>query len=109
MVVSLVYGFDRRALAASLGITAGVIVTAVSGIIFTEAFKIHGAVMDLAVDITSAVSEVARKRPDITRAELIKSGMNVGRAAMGTITTTLLLDYSGSCIALLICKACQGQ
>lgn len=141
MIVSLVYGFDRRALAASLGITAGVLVTAVSGIVFTEAFKIHGAVMsysesllysgyqhldltkifmasifigssgavmDLAVDITSAVSEVALKRPDITRTELIKSGMNVGRAAMGTITTTLLLAYSGSCIALLMVFMAQG-
>lgn len=141
MIVSLVYGFDRRALAASLGITAGVLVTAVSGIIFTGAFKIHGAVMsysesllysgyqhldltkifmasifigssgavmDLAVDITSAVSEVALKRPDITRTELIKSGMTVGRAAMGTITTTLLLAYSGSCIALLMVFMAQG-
>ncbi len=45
MIVSLVYGFDRRTLATSLGITAGVLVTAVSGIIFTDAFKIHGAVM----------------------------------------------------------------
>lgn len=31
-----------------------------------------------------------------------KSGMNVGRAAMGTMTTTLLLAYSGGYVALLM-------
>lgn len=30
------------------------------------------------------------------------SGMRVGRAAMGTMTTTLLLAYSGGYIALLM-------
>ena len=67
-----------------------------------------GAMMDLAVDITSAVQEVVRKKPDITPWEAVKSGMTVGRAAMGTITTTLLLAYSGSCIALLMVFMAQG-
>ena len=67
-----------------------------------------GAMMDLAVDITSAVDEVIRKKPDITPWEAVKSGMTVGRAAMGTITTTLLLAYSGSCIAQLMVFMAQG-
>ncbi len=61
-----------------------------------------GAVMDLAVDITSAVHEVVEKRPDISALEAVKSGMNVGRAAMGTMTTTLLLAYSGGYMGLLM-------
>ncbi len=67
-----------------------------------------GAVMDLSVDITSAVSEVVRNRPDISRRDAIKSGMTVARAAMGTMTTTLLLAYSGSSIALLMTFMAQG-
>ncbi|MCK9169592.1 MAG: YibE/F family protein [Treponema sp.] len=67
-----------------------------------------GAVMDLSVDITSAVSEVVRNRPDISRRDAIKSGMAVARAAMGTMTTTLLLAYSGSSIALLMTFMAQG-
>lgn len=67
-----------------------------------------GAMMDLAVDITSAVDEVIRKKPDITAREAVKSGITVGRAAMGTITTTLLLAYSGSCIAQLMVFMAQG-
>ena len=67
-----------------------------------------GAVMDLSVDITSAVFEVVEKRPDISRWEAARSGMNVGRAAMGTMTTTLLLAYSGGYVALLMVFMAQG-
>ena len=67
-----------------------------------------GAVMDLSVDITSAVHEVVEKKPDTRPWEAVKSGMNVGRAAMGTMTTTLLLAYSGGYIALLMVFMAQG-
>ncbi len=141
MIVSLVYGFDKRAAASSLGIIIGLIFTAALGAVFTRLMNIHGAVMsysesllysgyqhldltqifmaaifigssgammDLAVDITSAVDEVIRKKPDIKPWEAVKSGITVGRAAMGTITTTLLLAYSGSCVALLMVFMAQG-
>ncbi|MBR6806811.1 MAG: YibE/F family protein [Clostridia bacterium] len=67
-----------------------------------------GAVMDLSVDITSAVHEVVEKRPDISALEAVKSGMNVGRAAMGTMTTTLLLAYSGGYMGLLMVFMAQS-
>lgn len=67
-----------------------------------------GAMMDLAVDITSAINEVIEKKPDIGWKEAFNSGMNVARSALGTMTTTLLLAYSGSCIALLMVFMAQG-
>ncbi len=67
-----------------------------------------GSVMDLSVDITSAVSEVVRNCPEISRRNAAKSGLAVARAAMGTMTTTLLLAYSGTCIALLMTFMAQG-
>ena len=67
-----------------------------------------GAIMDLSVDITSAVYEVVEKRPDLTWWEATRSGMNVGRAAMGTMTTTLLFAYSGGYVALLMVFMAQG-
>ena len=67
-----------------------------------------GAVMDLSVDITSAVKEVVDKKPDMGWREAARSGMNVGRAAMGTMTTTLLLAYSGGYVALLMVFMAQG-
>lgn len=141
MIITLVYGFDRRSFAAVSGSFLGILTTCVLGMIFTDAFRIHGAimtnsesliysgyehlnltqifmasifigasgaVMDLAVDITSAVQEVVLKKPDIIKKEAILSGMTVGRAAMGTMTTTLLLAYSGGSIALLMVFMAQG-
>ena len=141
LIIALVYGFDRRCASAVSGAFLGVLVTCVLGILFTDLFQIHGAVMsysesllysgyqdlnltkifmaaifigssgavmDLAVDITSAVNEVVEKRPDISRWEAVRSGINVGRAAMGTMTTTLLLAYSGGYVALLMVFMAQG-
>ena len=67
-----------------------------------------GSVMDLSVDITSSVAEIVRNCPDITKRKAIKSGLAVARAAMGTMTTTLLLAYSGTCIAMLMTFMAQG-
>lgn len=67
-----------------------------------------GAMMDLSVDITSGICEVIRKKPDISRWELIGSGIRIGQAAMGTMTTTLLLAYTGSCITQLMVFMAQG-
>ena len=141
LIIALVYGFDNRCAAAVSGSFLGILVTCVLGVIFTDLFKIHGAVMsysesllyagfqhlnltqifmasiflgssgavmDLSVDITSAVHEVVEKKPDIHPWEAVKSGMIVGRAAMGTMTTTLLLAYSGGYIALLMVFMAQG-
>lgn len=67
-----------------------------------------GAMMDLSVDITSAVYEVVEKKPSIGKLEAIQSGMTIGRAAMGTMTTTLLLAYTGGYIAQLMTFMAQG-
>lgn len=141
LILSLIYGFDRRCMASVSGAVLGIAVTAVLGIIFTDLFQIHGAVMessesllyagyqnlnltqifmasiflgssgavmDLSVDICSAVYEVVQKKPDISAREAIASGFAVGRAACGSTTTTLLLAYSGSYVALLMVFMAQG-
>ncbi|MFZ7103225.1 MAG: YibE/F family protein, partial [Peptococcaceae bacterium] len=61
-----------------------------------------GAAMDIAMDVAASMEEVMRKKPDITLRELIQSGFNVGRAVIGTMTTTLLLAYSGGYLTLLM-------
>ena len=141
LIIGLVYGFDRRCASAVAGCFLGILVTCVLGMVFTDLFKLHGAVMsysesllysgyahlnltqifmasiflgssgaviDLSVDITSAVYEVVEKRPDLGWREAARSGLNVGRAAMGTMTTTLLFAYSGGYIALLMVFMAQG-
>jgi uncharacterized membrane protein len=61
-----------------------------------------GAVMDLAMDISASMHEIKEKKPEITLLEHLRSGLAVGRSVVGTMTTTLLLAYSGSYIALLM-------
>ena len=141
IIIFFVYGVDKRTIAASSGALLGIATTCILGILFTDLFKIHGAIMsnaesllysgyqhldltaifmssifvgasgammDLSVDITSAIYEVVEKRPDISSVQAIKSGMNVGKDAMGTMTTTLLLAYSGGYISLLMVFMAQG-
>lgn len=67
-----------------------------------------GAIMDVTMDISTAVYEVVLKKPDISRKEAILSGLTVGRAVVGTMTTTLLLAYSGGYMALLMVFMAQG-
>lgn len=67
-----------------------------------------GALMDLAMDISAAVSELVEKNPLITQREAIMSGFNIGRAVIGTMTTTLLLAYSGGYMALMMVFMAQG-
>lgn len=67
-----------------------------------------GAVMDIAMDIAASQNEVIVKKPDISRKNLIFSGFAVGKAVVGTMTTTLLLAYSGAFTALLMVFIAQG-
>lgn len=67
-----------------------------------------GAVMDLAMDVSAGMVEILQKRPDIPKHELIGSGMNIGRSVVGTMTTTLLLAYSGGYLTLMMTFAAQG-
>ncbi len=61
-----------------------------------------GAAMDIAMDIAASMDEVKNKKPDIDPRELIKSGFTVGRHVIGTMSTTLLLAYSGGFLTLLM-------
>ncbi len=68
-----------------------------------------GAVMDLGMDISCGMEEVARHTPGISRTMLMKSGLRMGRSVVGTMTTTLLLAYSGGYITLLMMFCAQGN
>ncbi len=67
-----------------------------------------GAVMDLAMDIATAMDEIQRQQPQISRLEHVRSGLRVGRAVLGTMTTTLLLAYSGSHITMFMLFIARG-
>lgn len=61
-----------------------------------------GAVMDVAMSISSSMSEIEFINPNISNKNLFKSGMNVGRDIMGSMSNTLILAYVGSSIQILL-------
>jgi uncharacterized membrane protein len=67
-----------------------------------------GALMDIAMDISASVYELVSTNPNITRKAAMKSGFSIGRAVIGTQTTTLLLAYSGGYTTLLMVFMAQG-
>jgi len=71
-------------------VAAGVIVSAL------------GAVMDVAMSISSAVQELKRVNEDLTAKQLFSSGMNIGRDMVGTMTNTLILAILGSGLTLIV-------
>lgn len=71
-------------------LTAGIIVSAL------------GAVMDIAMSISSALEEVYAANPAATKKDLFRSGMNIGRDMVGTMTNTLILAFLGSEFTLII-------
>lgn len=75
-----------------------------SGIFIASA----GAVMDVAMDISASMSEVVSKRPTLTRLEVVRSGLSVGKAVIGTMSTTLLLAYSGGYTGMFMLLMAQG-
>ena len=61
-----------------------------------------GAVMDVAMSISSALEEVHAANPEYSAKELFRSGMNIGRDMVGTMTNTLILAFLGSGFTLII-------
>lgn len=61
-----------------------------------------GACMDVGMSIASSLDEIKMKNPDITWKELLKSGMNIGRDVIGTMTNTLILAYVGGSLTLIL-------
>lgn len=61
-----------------------------------------GAVMDVAMSISSALRELKTVNPQMTGKELWRSGMNIGRDMVGTMTNTLILAILGSSLMLIL-------
>ena len=128
VIIFFVYGFDRRTCAASMGALLGILTTCILGMLFTDLFQIHGAVMpdsesllysgfqhldltqifmssifigasgammDLSVDITSAIYEVVEKKPDLSWWDATKSGMNIGKSSHGNYDYNLAAGIFG--------------
>ena len=67
-----------------------------------------GAILDLAIDISASLEEIIKNNHGITKKNLIKSGLTIGKSVVGSQTTTLLLAYMGSYISVMMVYMAQG-
>ena len=68
-----------------------------------------GAIMDVGISVASAVSEVRQANQKTSFKKLFKSGMNVGKDVMGTMSNTLIFAYVGSALAMVLLFATFDQ
>lgn len=61
-----------------------------------------GAVMDVGMSIASALYEVHAVSPELGRGELFRSGLNIGKDMIGTMSNTLILAFTGSGLSTLL-------
>lgn len=62
----------------------------------------EGAVMDIAMSVVSSIEEVQRIDPTLSSGALFRSGMRVGRDAMGTMANTLILAFAGTSLNMML-------
>lgn len=61
-----------------------------------------GAVMDVTMGISSALWELHSANPEMKGRQLFRSGMNIGRDMVGTMSNTLILAFLGSTFTLIL-------
>lgn len=85
----ILYGADQGLKVSGL-LVCGVLISAL------------GAVMDVALGIASSVWEMKEQNPEASVGGLFRSGMQIGKDAMGTMANTLILAFAGSSLNMLI-------
>ncbi len=67
-----------------------------------------GAVMDVAVSLAAALEELVIVNPSLNRMELVKSGLNIGKDMIGTMSNTLILAFAGTALTTMISLMAYG-
>ena len=66
-----------------------------------------GAVMDVAVSLLSALWELEQQSA-LERKQLFRSGMNIGKDMIGTMSNTLIFAFTGNAIATMLSLTAYG-
>lgn len=75
----------------------------IKGLMFTGILVASlGAVMDVAISISSSIFEIYSVDNSIKFNQLFKRAMNIGKDIIGTMTNTLILAFAGGSLSVLI-------
>ena len=73
------------------------------GLLFTSILIASlGAVMDVSMSIASSMQEILAVNPRLSKKELFKSGLTVGKDITGTMSNTLILAFAGASLPLVM-------
>jgi uncharacterized membrane protein len=61
-----------------------------------------GAIMDMAVSVSSSLWEIKEKQPDLTFHDIFTSGVQIGKDILGSNINTLVLAYIGSSLTIIL-------
>ena len=67
-----------------------------------------GAVMDVAVSLTAALMELVVVDPSVTARQVMKSGFNIGKDMIGTMSNTLILAFAGTALNTMLVLTAYG-
>ena len=68
-----------------------------------------GALDDITVTQASAVGELRTAQPELSRVDLYRSGLRIGRDHIASTVNTLALAYAGASLPLLLLFTLSGQ
>lgn len=75
----------------------------VSGLLFSGILIASlGAIMDVAMSISTTMEELVVQNPHISKKQLFQSGLKIGGDMMGTMSNTLILAFTGSSLSILM-------
>ena len=89
-IESLIYVRDQTGIEVGQLLFAGILIASL------------GAVMDVAMSISSTIEEISYQNPELGIKGLFFSGMRVGKDMMGTMSNTLILAFAGGSINTLV-------
>lgn len=101
---SYVGGFDiiRKRQDDMIGMSINININMIAIGISVIIIGLIGAIIDTAIAVSTAVYEVYLNNPHLTRGELFKSGINIGKDILGTTVNTLFFAYFSESLMVFI-------
>lgn len=94
------FGREQSESIASLSVYIGIDFTEI--VICEVLIGLLGAITDVSISISSSLNELYINNSSVKKKDLIKSGINIGRDILGTMTNTLLFAYISEFMTLII-------
>ncbi len=65
-------------------------------------------VLHLAASLAASLEELVLVNPDMGQKALLRSGLNIGKDVIGTMSNTLILAYVGTALNTMLCLIAYG-